>query len=68
MPEPAGTKRRQGLRRPRGFLAAGGGHPRTVAGAIIGGADVTLTRVVIAAVLEALLLGVLIACARLIGR
>jgi hypothetical protein len=37
-------------------------------GAVIGGADVTLTRVVIAAVLEALLLGVLIACARLIGR
>jgi hypothetical protein len=65
MPDPPGTMRPAGLRRRRGFRAPVRGHPRTM---VIWGADVTLTRVVIAAVLEGALVAVLVACARLIGR
>ncbi len=51
-----------------GFPGPLPGNRRSMAGWVVWGADVTLTRVVIAAVLEAALVGVLVACARLIGR
>jgi hypothetical protein len=51
-----------------GFPRIRTGNRAGMTGWVAGGADVTLTRIVIAALLEAVLLGVLIACARLIGR